>query len=136
MSDDRESLLQKHARKIQNLRNVNSGLADEIESMGQNVDLSVPRLEHFISWLVEEKIITIEQQLEEQEKWERHLRPQLISIRDRIKDALQKMQAAQQRKQKTQEPTQQSIPSLVLPASVKQSYKGDATVDGEAQSGT
>lgn len=131
MADDLEKERAKHTRKIQQLRNVNHGLAREIEELGGGVDLTMARMEHLVEWLADLGIISEDQRLDEAEAWERHLRPQLIQIRDRIKENRNKVMAQareQQRRmeaQQKQQAQQQQGNGLILP------FKKDT--DGETR---
>lgn len=100
--------LEKKQRRIMGLREVNVTLVKEIETMGGEVDLIMARIENLIEFLVQQEVLTEEQKWHEQESWERRLRPQLISYRDRLREIIQ--EAANKRKQ----------PGLILPSRTKQ----------------
>lgn len=110
---------EKRARKIQMLRNTNSGLANEIQSMGAAVDLGVARIEAFIMYLVDLGMLTTDQQLTEQEDWERSLRNQLIPLRDQIKEQVERARAAHEKDQAGPGPKAGNGPGLILPSSAR-----------------
>jgi hypothetical protein len=93
MSTTPEEKLQ---RKINLARTTNAGLTREIQSLGGDVDLSTARLEVLTTFLVEIGVLTEEQRLQEQLKWEVNLKPQLIAMRDTIRDRRKRELAAQE----------------------------------------
>lgn len=125
---ERAKALSRKARRIQMIRNVNAALANEIESFGGSVDVAVPRLEAFIQYLQEAGILSPEQVLDEQEGWERALKPQLVSVRDSIKKRHQQAKAERDRTQKVgpggSEPKGPSQGALILPMGTKREKRG------------
>lgn len=90
----------KLATRINNLRQRNSDMATEIQQYGANVDLSIARIDHFINFLREAGHFTVQEQLEEAEKWELSLREQLQHFKQQVKDlARQNAQAEKRAKQ-------------------------------------
>lgn len=138
MSNDLDKLI----KKVERLRNVNSSLVYEIESLGGAVDMTMARIENLISFFVNEGYMTPEQQWEEQKSWELRLRPQLISTRDRIKMQLDEARRHAAYVQKQREKTVRSTPpgsgamevegegksevlKLILPPSVKKNNESE-----------
>jgi len=72
--------LEKLKGKMNRIRETNSSIIGEIESMGQGVDLSIPRLEHFMVFMVDQGLITEAQMIESQYLWEKNLKEQLVVI--------------------------------------------------------
>lgn len=114
------SELEKLQRKINQLRVTNSGLMNEIEKYDGSLEISIARIEHFIGFLVAEGVLSEMKQCEEQEKWERSLRRQLIPVRDRLRetffekrDRLKKL--AKQQAKAAAEPNEESVPKLIIP---------------------
>lgn len=54
-------------------------------------DLGIPRVEAMMEYLIEAGIITMDQRLEEQEKWEKRLRSELQPAVTQIREALRQM---------------------------------------------
>lgn len=77
--------LEKLEARITGLREQNLKSLVLLNKNGRNVDLSTARVEVFKAWLVELGVITEMQLLEEQEKWELHLRESLKPIVERVK---------------------------------------------------
>lgn len=112
--------LEKKQRAAGRLRETNAGLMREIESLGGSLDVSVARIEHFIDGLVQIGVLTDEQRWDEQEKWERSLRGQLIPVRDKMREAFQartaqmkKLQERQASAEAKQNPPE--TPKLIIP---------------------
>lgn len=75
--------IQKLAIQAAGLREQNVGLFRQLAELGGDVELGVPRLEHFINKLVELGVITEKDRWEEAVSWEADLRGQL---KDGIED--------------------------------------------------
>lgn len=76
-------------RQMSTVRTVNARLVREIEELGGAVEVVPARVEHFFAYLVDLGVITQRQHVEEQLLWEKHLQPQLRSVRDKLKAAAQ-----------------------------------------------
>lgn len=83
---------EKLEHKIDMARTTNASLANEIEAMGGVVDVSTARVEFLMHWLTEQGVVTNLQRLEEQMKWEQGFKPQLVRVRDGLREALQQAQ--------------------------------------------
>lgn len=69
------------------LRETNSSIVREIETLGLPVEVTMARVEHFFGYLVRLGIITELQQWQEQYLWERHLKSQLVPLVQRAREA-------------------------------------------------
>jgi|SRR6478609_5511195 len=76
-------------RRISGLREQNMKMLNEIRQAGADVELTFPRVEVMMNFLMKEGIITMDQRLKEQEAWELHLRPNLKSMAEQISAARQ-----------------------------------------------
>ena len=79
--------LQKLKNFVQVRREQNATIMDEIQKLGGDVEPTMARLEHFIQFLEDEGIIQPEKRWEEQKAWEMGFRDQLVTIRNRIREA-------------------------------------------------
>ena len=75
-------------KKIDSLRRVNMQMLSNMKQAGAEIDLGNARVEMLMEWLVEAGLITQLQLLEEQVRWETHLRSQLQPIYQRFKEAV------------------------------------------------
>lgn len=73
------------ALKSQRLHEVNSQLVTEIQTLGGGVDLVAAMIEHFMASMVEFGVLTQEQFWDSRLSWEMQLKPQLIEVRDRVR---------------------------------------------------
>lgn len=90
--------LEKLERKVQGIRVVNSALMNEIEQLGGGADISIARTEHFIKWVCDKLEIDVMDRWDEQLQWEKALKPQLISMRDQIKEVRRQQEAEMERR--------------------------------------
>lgn len=72
--------LDKMKHKLNMIRGTNSALVSEVEGFGQHLELTLPRLEHFMVFLVELGVITEDQMLDEAIKWEHNLKEQIVPL--------------------------------------------------------
>lgn len=79
--------LEKVKRKVGMLRETNSNIVAEIESLGGEVEITVARVEHMFEFLVQLGIITELQRWQEQYTWERDLKSQLVPVVQRLRTA-------------------------------------------------
>lgn len=79
--------LPKVQRKVQMLRETNSAIVAEIESLGGAVEITVARVEHMFHYLVHLEILTELQLWQEQYTWERDLKAQLVPVVQRLRTA-------------------------------------------------
>jgi len=91
--------LDKLKRKMNRIRETNSKITSEIEGMGQALDLSIPRLEHFMVALVDLGVITEKQLIEEAVRWELNLKEQLVPIVRKMREYLVEQREAMIRAQ-------------------------------------
>jgi phage shock protein A len=109
--------VEKLERQIATLRTTNAGLTNEIESLGGQVDVATARVEFLMNWLEEQGVISKMQRLEEQMQWEKGFKPQLVRVRDGLREAHQQAQreyAARMKKAgKAQIP--EGGPKLIIP---------------------
>lgn len=87
---------EKLEHKTNMLRTTNGGLANEIEQLGGDIDLATARVEFLMEFLEKEGIVTPLQRRQEQYRWEEGLRPQLIRVRDALKERVQAQARAHQ----------------------------------------
>lgn len=105
--------LEKNKRKLNMLRETNSNIIGEIESMGQQIDLTLPRLEHFMVFLIDLGVITEEQMIESQIRWEHNLKEQIVPIVQSLRERRQHLRD-EARKAKRAEPNQNTVPTRVM----------------------
>lgn len=113
-------LTAKKKQKLNRIRETNAAIVSEIEQMGGGLDLTVPRLEHFMVNLVELGILTEDQLLDEAYRWEMTLKDQLVpmvrDMRERIQEA---RRVAMERNKAAKRPRADG--ALILPPGVKRS---------------
>ena len=91
MADDKYSDDPDYAkldRRVMGLREQNLRFLHQLGQAGAAVDLSTARVEAAMQFLVDLGIITPMQLLEEQEKWELHLRTQLKPMHEEVMNAI------------------------------------------------
>lgn len=86
MSDDKAK--QKTINRIAGLMQTNQRMLDTIEKAGVRANLLPSRLRHLTTFLVQQGIMTEEQQIEEAETWELFLREELQVPYDQVKKAM------------------------------------------------
>lgn len=82
-SPDPEML--KREQKLVKIKGQNLRMLEGIQQAGLAVDLTQPRIEKMMEYLELQGLITYEQRIEEQERWEYHLRSQLQPMYQRIR---------------------------------------------------
>lgn len=87
---------EKKAKHIVGLMNVNQQMLDLIESVGAKANLLPARMKALMSFLVEQGILTVDQQLEEAESWELVLRTELQPAYEQVKRAIEMSGAPRQ----------------------------------------
>lgn len=97
-------------KRTMHLRQTNSILVGQIESMGGELDLLTPKLEFFMTALVSLGVITDKQVWSIHEQWELTLRDQVKPLRDELQADLRKKQAAAKLGVKAQ-----ARPKLIVP---------------------
>ena len=79
---------QKKAVRIAGLMQTNQRMLDHIEKAGVRANLLPSRVRHLTTFLVEQGIMTEEQQIDEAEKWELFLREELQPAYEQVKRAM------------------------------------------------
>lgn len=79
--------------KVQNLK-----MLEELASLGAHFDLSFPRIESLLEWMVEQGVLSIDERLDEQERWERKLRVNLQANLEQIRE-IRRQQGMDQKRQ-------------------------------------
>jgi hypothetical protein len=79
---------QKAATRIAGLMQTNQRMVDAIEQAGVRANLLPSRIRHLTTFLVEQGIMTEEQQIDEAEKWELFLRSELQPAYEQVKRAM------------------------------------------------
>jgi hypothetical protein len=86
------------AIKTYKLRETNSAIIGRLERMGSELELTLARLEHFMTNLVTLGILTEGQYWEEQLSWEEDLNNQAVALEINLREQIQAAQAAQRQK--------------------------------------
>lgn len=78
----------KRERKIRGIIDVNVQMIEAVSQAGIRVNYEVPRIEHMLDFLVDAGVITYEQRLDEEEKWQLKLRGELQPAYEHLKTAM------------------------------------------------
>lgn len=85
--------------KLNRIRETNATIIEEIQSMGVEPELTMPRLEHFMVFLVQLGLMTEDDLLNEAYHWERNLKeqigPMVRKMRERAIEARNEAQRRQ-----------------------------------------
>lgn len=122
--------------KLNRIRETNSAIVQEIESLGGSLELLTPRMEHFMAFLVQIGVVTEEQLIEECIAWEHNLKEQLVPIVQRVRQQRQEAQdqlrkLEQQSREKAKQAkldTQEQPPNvhrLIIPPGAKRGQDGE-----------
>ena len=114
---DEAKQLEKLKQKLNTIRTTNAVVVNEIESYGHQMDLVMPRLEHFMVFLVNLGVLTEKQVLEEAYLWERNLKEQLVPVVRAMREQVRTMVKEARKKQAASPPapSQKAGPALVFP---------------------
>lgn len=88
--------MRKREERLVKLKAQNQRMKNGIEQAGAVIDLSQPRVEKLMEYLELQGLITYDQRIEEQERWEVHLRSQLQPVWQQVKAAMQMSGVPQQ----------------------------------------
>lgn len=94
LMDDKQK--QKAAVRIAGLMHTNERMLNTIESAGVRANLLPSRIRHLTTFLVEQGIMTEEQQINEAEAWELFLREELQPAHEQVKNAMRAQGIPQQ----------------------------------------
>lgn len=80
-----DKAIAKVEKRIVGLRDTNGKMMTALQQVGVGMELGQARVDKLTEWLVEQGIITYAQRLEEEERWQMHLREQLKPPYEQLK---------------------------------------------------